>query len=142
MIESKYKDVMAEVEEAEQTIKEMEVEKEAKWALHKELKAKEVELTKAREEKLKDIDRAVSEAKKEAAVKTEQAMAVGNSAETLKLELEALEKDVVAAGESVESMKKASLKAGDERVEVSRHGERIDGTAPKPPPLQVRFARR
>ncbi|GMH85586.1 hypothetical protein TL16_g10275, partial [Triparma laevis f. inornata] len=118
MIESKYKDVMAEVEEAEHTMKDMEVEKEAKWALHKELKGKEAELTKAREEKLKDIDRAVGEAKKLATSKAEQAMAVGNSAETLKLELEALEKDVKSALEAVEGMKTASEKAIDERMEL------------------------
>ncbi|GMI03251.1 hypothetical protein TrVE_jg8321 [Triparma verrucosa] len=118
MIESKYKDVMAEVAEAENTMKDMEVEKAAKWALHKELKGKEAELTKAREEKLKDIDRAVGEAKKAAAKKAEQAMKVGNSAETLKLELEALEKDVEAALEAVEGFKKASEKAVDEKMEL------------------------
>ena len=116
MLEQKFRDTTTEIEEAKQTLADMEVEVQAKQKLHKELKGKEAELTKAREAKLKEIDKKINEAKVLATTKKDAAMKVGNSAETMKLELEAVEKEVVSSRENVIAMKQASLKAGEERV--------------------------
>ncbi|GMH75781.1 hypothetical protein TrRE_jg2314 [Triparma retinervis] len=114
MIENNFKAMTAEIDEAKQTLKDMELEYKTKLALHKDLKAKESELTAAREEKLKGFDKRIADAKAFATQKSEQAAQVGNNAEILSIELAAAEKEVTSAKDNVEAMKQASLKAGEE----------------------------
>ena len=116
MIENNFKAMTAEIDEAKQTLKDMELEYKTKLALHKDLKAKESELTAAREEKLKGFDKRIADAKAFANQKSEQAAQVGNNAEILSIELAATEKEVISAKDNVEAMKQASLKAGEEKT--------------------------
>ena len=114
MILEKYNAVIKEVADAKEEMAAMAEERDAKWFLHKELQGKEAELAKVREQKLKDIDSRVSVAKKAAAKAAAAAQAVGNSADTLRLELETLTKEASAALEAVEGTKKALEAAKDE----------------------------
>ncbi len=116
MLEQKYLEISEEVEEAKEVMEKMVVEKEEKQKLYEELKGREAELTKAREDRLKGIQDEIAKAKVNAEETAAAATKVGNSAETLRLELESLEKEVADLDASVELSKKASLKALDEKV--------------------------
>ena len=116
MLEEKFENMTKEVEDAEATKVAMEAEKVTKWALYNDLKAKEKELTMAREEKLKGIESEIVEAKKLVDSTAVAAQKVGNNADTLRLELESLQKEVAAAEVGVEAMKKASVAALEEKA--------------------------
>lgn len=79
MVLERFEAMSAEMKEATAEYEKMEKEKESKWSLYHELKDREVELTKERESRLKDIDIAVKEAKKVAAEKAKAAREVSNS---------------------------------------------------------------
>lgn len=80
MLADKFESMSQEVEAAKEEIVAMGKEKETKWDLFNELKAKEEELTRARESRLKDIEKAVATAKK---VATEASAAARDVRETL-----------------------------------------------------------
>jgi len=106
MLNEKYEEMQKELEQAKQDITDLKIEMDAKWKLHKDLKAREAELTKARENKLKSFDKEVAKAKKDAAAASKKARELDNNSETLRIELAALQQEVIAAKENVGSMDK------------------------------------
>ena len=122
MLSEKYENMKQEVDEANDEFETMEEEKEAKWNLYNELKEKEAELTRQREERLKEIDAKVKKAKKVAAAKAKEAREAENKSETSVLELESLKAEVVAAEEAVVAAEKALEEAkeaeGDMEMKV------------------------
>merc|ERR1711957_1153062 len=64
MFSDKFSKMQTEIEESETESKIMEQEKNLKWALYNKLKEKEIELTRNREARLKDIEQQVEMAKK------------------------------------------------------------------------------
>jgi len=123
MLEEQFENMSAEVAEAAETKVRMVKDSKTKWALYNELKGKEKELTAAREDKLKGIEADIIKAKKVADETAAKAQEIGNNAETLKLELESLEKEVVAAEDTVATMKKASLNALEEKAALESQVE-------------------
>ena len=65
MLSEKFHSMMDEVNKAEEEMKTMEEEKEKKWKLYENLRAKEEDLTKEREDKLKNFDNVLKDAKAE-----------------------------------------------------------------------------
>jgi len=122
MLSEKYQKMKQEVDEANEEFETMEEEKEAKWNLYNELKEKEAELTRQREERLKEIDTKVKKAKKVAAAKAKEAREAESKSETSVLELESLKAEVVAAEEAVVAAEKALEEAkeaeGDMEMKV------------------------
>lgn len=76
MLLDKFTSMRMEVDDAAEVAKTMEAERVAKWDLYNELKEKELELTKNREAKLKEVDQKVKEAKKICAAKNEESRKV------------------------------------------------------------------
>jgi len=64
MLFENFSAMQTEIEEAKEEEQAMEIEKTAKWKLYNELKERELELTRNREEKLKGIDKKVKDTKK------------------------------------------------------------------------------
>jgi structural maintenance of chromosome 2 len=122
MISDKYDGMKCEVDEATKEFQAMEQEKAAKWTLYNELKEREAELTRQREEKLKEFDFAVENAKKLANEKAKEAREAEGKSETLLFELESLKTELIAAEEAViaadKTLKDAKEAEGDMQMKV------------------------
>lgn len=106
-----------EIEMASLEIEEMQSEKEKKWNLYNELREKEAELTASREAKLKDIESRVGTAKQLVSRRAKEAREAASKTETLTLELESLQAELVAAKEAVFAAQKALNQANDIEIE-------------------------
>jgi structural maintenance of chromosome 2 len=73
IVAEKFKELSAELAEANEESERMRKEQDIKWALYEDLKEREVELTQKRGNRLKEIDEAINQAKKETAEKAERA---------------------------------------------------------------------
>ena len=100
MISEKHDAVSKDIVEAEAEFQEMEREKEVKWNLHQELQSREQELTNEREEKLAQIHQSVHDAKRIAVEKTKQAREAESRDQTLRLELQSIIAELLAAEEA------------------------------------------
>jgi structural maintenance of chromosome 2 len=78
VLEEKFNSMSKELEEAQEVYEEMKKEQAEKWDLYHELQEKEVELTQERENRLGQIEKAVTEAKKIAAEKAKSAREVSH----------------------------------------------------------------
>ena len=107
-----------ELEEAEKLCIEMEAEKVEKWELYETLKEQEAVLTQERENRLKDIESAVQQAKTEAVKLANDARQSESELETMSLELNSLAAEVLAAEEAVRAAEKALQEASDEESEI------------------------
>lgn len=114
VLEEKLNSMSEELVAAEQEYEAMQKEQSEKWDLYHELKEKEVELTQQRENRLGQIENAVKEAKKDAGNKDKAAREAQSALQTLSLELECLNADVLAAEEGVASARQALKEASDE----------------------------
>jgi structural maintenance of chromosome 2 len=101
MLIEKRDSCIAAIEAEEHVVVLMSKQKEVKWKLHEELKSQEAELTKLREDRLIDIERAVNAAKVATTKATALAREAMSRSQTLTLELESLENEVIAAKEAV-----------------------------------------
>merc|ERR1711957_761583 len=79
----------------------MEQEKNLKWALYNKLKEKEIELTRNREARLKDIEQQVEMAKKKHTIQGQKSRDIESQSQTLVLELDSLKSEIMAAEEAV-----------------------------------------
>uniref|UniRef100_A0A7S1Z056 SMC hinge domain-containing protein n=1 Tax=Trieres chinensis TaxID=1514140 RepID=A0A7S1Z056_TRICV len=122
MLAEKYSGMKKEVDEATVEHEKMEEEKSAKWALYSELKAKEADLKKEREERLKSIDAKVKKAKTAAANMAKKARDAESKSQTLVLELDSMKAEVAAAEEAVlaadKAVKEANEKEGEMQMKV------------------------
>jgi structural maintenance of chromosome 2 len=114
VLEEKFNAMSKELEEAQQLSDEMQKEQGEKWVLYHELKDREVELTQDRENRLGQIEKAVKEAKKDAAEKAKASREAESRWQTLSLEKESLKSDVVAAEEGVAVAQAALKEASNE----------------------------
>ncbi len=73
IVAEKFKELSAELAEAQAESERMTKEQQVKWALYEDLKEREVELTQKRGNKLKEIDESIHQAKKDTADKAERA---------------------------------------------------------------------
>eukprot|EP00814_Leptocylindrus_danicus_P018595 CAMPEP_0116014120 /NCGR_PEP_ID=MMETSP0321-20121206/6105_1 /TAXON_ID=163516 /ORGANISM="Leptocylindrus danicus var. danicus, Strain B650" /LENGTH=1213 /DNA_ID=CAMNT_0003483745 /DNA_START=355 /DNA_END=3996 /DNA_ORIENTATION=- len=101
MLAEKFESMSQEVEAAKEEMVSMGEEKETKWALFNELKAKEEEFTRARESRLKDMEKDIAAAKKVATEASAAARDAESSSQRLLLELESLKEELVAAESAV-----------------------------------------
>ena len=113
----KFESMTTELDEAQKVCQAMEKEKDEKWALHEELKEREIELTQEREQRLAGIENAVKQAKKNATAKAKSAREAESKSQTLLMELESLKADVVVAEQAVEAAQKAVDEAKEEEDE-------------------------
>jgi structural maintenance of chromosome 2 len=114
MISARYDSICKEISQAEKDLQAMEDEEKQKWKLYLELQSREKELTQQREEKLTNIDHSVREAKVNASEKTRIARKAESQAQTLRLEFQSIEAELIAAEEAVSLARKA-LKEAQER---------------------------
>ena len=113
-----------ELQEAEEELKAMEKEKNEKWNLYNELKAREQELTQQREGRLKDIENAVKETKADVAKKVKAAREAESRSQTLSMELDSLKAEFSAAQEAVKAAEKVLNEANTEESDLQmRVGE-------------------
>jgi structural maintenance of chromosome 2 len=101
MLVEKRDSCLAAIEAAEQDVIFMSKEKDDKWKLHQDLKGQEAELTKQREERLVDIEKAVKAAKETATKASALARQAMSRSQTLTLELESLQNEVRVAKDAV-----------------------------------------
>jgi structural maintenance of chromosome 2 len=118
MISEKHDAMTKDIVDAEAEITEMEREKEEKWALYQELQSREQELTNEREEKLAQIHQSVHDAKRIAVEKTKQAREAESRDQTLRLELQSVKAELVAAEEAVGLAEKALKEANNAESEL------------------------
>jgi len=116
MLLEKYNDMNKEVEDAKTEMKNMEEEKDKKWTLYNDLKAKEEELTREREEKFKKIETEVKKAKKLVETSSKKFQETNSVSQMLLLELENLNTDVVAAEEAIVIAEKALKEANEKEI--------------------------
>merc|ERR1711957_838145 len=101
MLSDKFSKMQTEIEESETESKIMEQEKNLKWALYNKLKEKEIELTRNREARLKDIEQQVEMAKKKHTIQGQKSRDIESQSQTLVLELDSLKMEIMAAEEAV-----------------------------------------
>ncbi|EJK66002.1 hypothetical protein THAOC_13093 [Thalassiosira oceanica] len=101
MLKDKFDSMKKEVSEATDEVSQMLKTKDEKWALHKELKEKETQLTEDREKRLKEIEARVEEAKQTVVDKENAAREAENKSQALDMEMQSSEEDVKAAEEAV-----------------------------------------
>eukprot|EP00571_Detonula_confervacea_P010985 CAMPEP_0172303930 /NCGR_PEP_ID=MMETSP1058-20130122/5417_1 /TAXON_ID=83371 /ORGANISM="Detonula confervacea, Strain CCMP 353" /LENGTH=1214 /DNA_ID=CAMNT_0013014967 /DNA_START=165 /DNA_END=3809 /DNA_ORIENTATION=+ len=101
MLKDKFDAMTKEISDATEEVKQMEMTKDEKWALYNELKEKEAQLTQDRENRLKDIEAEVKEAKESVVSKENAAREAEVKSQELDLEMNSSQKDLVAAKESV-----------------------------------------
>jgi structural maintenance of chromosome 2 len=118
MVSEKHDAMVKDIEEAQAELEEMEKEQEAKWALYHQLQEQEQELTQQREEKLSQISNDVQEAKKVATEKAKSAREAESKSQTLRLELESIEAELLAAKEAVSLAEKALREANETESEL------------------------
>lgn len=111
MLVEKYESMVSELDAAKHDHEQMEEEKVLKWELFNKLHEKEHELTQQREVRLTQIDEAVKDAKKTAATMTKTARQAESKSQTLRLELESLMAEVIAAEQVFISAEKALIEA-------------------------------
>jgi len=107
MLLDKFNKMKQEMDEASTEAQEMELEKETKLSLYNELQEKETELTRNREEKLKDIEQKVTAAKRMASEMADKTRVIESQSQTLELELDSLIAEVTATEEAVKAAEKA-----------------------------------
>merc|ERR1712161_98226 len=107
MLSDKFSKMQTEIEESETESKIMEQEKNLKWALYNKLKEKEIELTRNREARLKDIEQQVEMAKKKHTIQGQKSRDIESQSQTLVLELDSLKSENVQL-----NVRKLSLKVG------------------------------
>jgi len=100
-----------EVEDAELEMKNMRIEKECKWSLYQDLKEREAELTKTRENKFKDIEARIKIGKERVAKASKKALEASSRCQTLSLELEDLRKELAASKVTAAATEKALFAA-------------------------------
>lgn len=107
MLFEQFSKMEKELQEAEEEMDHMNSEKESKWALYNELKEKEAELTRSREKKLKEIEIRMKKAKQYANKLAEEARSIETQSQTMVMELESLQTEVIASKEAVKVAEKA-----------------------------------
>lgn len=107
MLFEQFSKMEKELQEAEEEMDHMNSEKESKWALYNELKEKEAELTRSREKKLKEIETRMKKAKQYANKLAEEARSIETQSQTMVMELESLQTEVIASKEAVKVAEKA-----------------------------------
>ncbi|KAL7546813.1 hypothetical protein ACHAWF_010148 [Thalassiosira exigua] len=114
MLKDKFDAMTKEVADATEEVEEMEKTKDDKWALYHELKEKEAQLTQDREDRLKNVEARVKEAKDLVVSKENAAREAEVKSQELDLEMKSSQSDVVAAQETVEVAEKALEAAREE----------------------------
>ena len=117
MLVEKRDSFVASLEAAEQEVVMMTREKEEKWKLYQDLQEKEAELTKQREMRLSNFEAAVEAAKLNVSESTFLAREASSRAQTLSLELECLQNELVAAKEAVSLSERALRNASNDESE-------------------------
>uniref|UniRef100_A0A7S2XJV8 SMC hinge domain-containing protein n=1 Tax=Attheya septentrionalis TaxID=420275 RepID=A0A7S2XJV8_9STRA len=118
MLSEQFNSMSKEIEDANIEIEAMQKEKDVKWNLYNELKDKEADLTRQREDRLKEIDQKVKDAKETAAVKSKISREADSTSQTLLLELDSLKAEVYAAEEAVVAAEKALQEANAEEAKL------------------------
>ena len=85
MLKDKYDAMTREISDATEEVEQMEKTKDEKWALYNELKEKEAQLTQDRENRLKDVETRVKEAKELVVSKENAAREVSNLSNMMSL---------------------------------------------------------
>eukprot|EP00586_Coscinodiscus_wailesii_P006982 CAMPEP_0172490422 /NCGR_PEP_ID=MMETSP1066-20121228/20838_1 /TAXON_ID=671091 /ORGANISM="Coscinodiscus wailesii, Strain CCMP2513" /LENGTH=1235 /DNA_ID=CAMNT_0013258877 /DNA_START=78 /DNA_END=3785 /DNA_ORIENTATION=- len=105
-LKEQFETLKQDIENATTEMEAMQKEKKTKWALHKELKEKEADLTRMREERLKEVEKEVQDAKKRAEKAAKSYRKAEAASQDSTLELRTLKNDLLAAEEAVTTAEK------------------------------------
>jgi len=116
MLKDKFDAMTKEISDAKEEVEQMETTKDEKWALYNELKEKEAQLTLDRENRLKDIEARVTEAKESVVSKENAAREAESKSQELDLEMKSSQEDVESAKQAVAVTEKALDTAKEEEA--------------------------
>jgi len=116
MLKDKFDAMTTEVLDAKEEVEQMEKTRDEKWALYNELKEKEAQLTLDRENRLKDTEARVKEAKETVVLKENAAREAEVQSQELELEMKSSQEDVELANDAVAVAEKALDAAREEEA--------------------------